>query len=148
MAACRCACLLSFAYAAVAFETCQQFPGQRLRCLVGRADHRLVLLWPLMLHRSARLWRTLRPLGPDAAEECGILIEPGEDAPRHADAAWTALLHTARADRLVLPFLRDGTLLEATLQRRAGARLLAAEPYITWSLAWPPGQSGRAGTTG
>src|SRR5271167_2025526 len=28
---------LSFACAAVAFETCRQFPGERLHCLVGRA---------------------------------------------------------------------------------------------------------------
>ena len=132
---------LSFAYAAVAFETYPQFPGQRLHCLVGRADRRLVLLWPLMRHRSARLWRTLRPLGPDTADGCDILTEPGEDGPMRADAAWTALLRTAGADRLVLPFLRDGTLLQATLQRRAGKCLLEAKPYLTWSLAWPPGQS-------
>ena len=90
---------LSFAYAAVAFETYRRFPGQRLHCLVGRADHRLVLLWPLMHHRSSRLWRTLRPLGPDTADECDILTEPGEDAPMRADAAWTALLRTGGADR-------------------------------------------------
>lgn len=135
---------LSFAYAAVAFETCRQFPGQRLHCLIGRADRRLVLLWPLIRHRSARLWLTLRPLGPDAAEECDILTEPSGDAPRRVNAAWTELLRTSGADRLVLPFLREGTLLQATLQRRAGPRLLAAEPYITWSLAWPPEQSWQA----
>jgi CelD/BcsL family acetyltransferase involved in cellulose biosynthesis len=132
---------LSFAYAAVAFEACQQFSGQRPHCLVGRTDRRLALLWPLMRHRSARLWRTLRPLGPDAAEECDILTEPGEEAARRVDAAWTALLSTADADRLLLPFLRDGTPLQATLKRRAGGRLLTAEPYQTWSLAWPSGQT-------
>lgn len=132
---------LSFAYAAVAFETCRRFADQRPHCLVGRADHRLVVLWPLMHHHSSRLWRTLRPLGPDTSDECDILTEPGEDAPMRADAAWTALLRTGGADRLVLPFLRDGTLLQATLQRRAGARLLEAKPHLTWSLAWPSGQS-------
>jgi len=42
---------------------------------------------------------------------------------------------------LALPFLRDGTLPQAILQRGAGVRPLAAEPHLTWSLAWPPGQS-------
>ena len=49
--------------------------GSKLRCIVGRQNGRLVMVWPLVVTRRG-LWRVLRMLGPEAADYTSMLLDP------------------------------------------------------------------------
>lgn len=80
--------------------------GSKLRCIVGRRDGRLVMVWPLAVSRHA-VWRVLRLLGPEAADYTTILIEPGTDAAALARQAWDTACRHCGADVIRMPYINE-----------------------------------------
>lgn len=80
--------------------------GSRLRCIVGRKDGRLVMVWPLAVSRHAA-WRVLRLLGPEAADYTSMLIEPGADTSMLARQAWDAACRRCGADVIRMPYFNE-----------------------------------------
>jgi CelD/BcsL family acetyltransferase involved in cellulose biosynthesis len=92
--------------------------GCKLRCVTGREDGRLVLVWPLVVYRR-NLWTAIRPLGPNAAEYGGTLVENSPDAQARVAAAWRLLLDSVRFDLLVMPSVPESSHLHAVLRQLA-----------------------------
>lgn len=132
---------LSFAYAMAGWETLSRLHCPQIHCLAGRRGGELVALLPMMTHRVGRLWTVMRPLGPDSTEYSDILLAPGSEADACASVAWKTLLRSARADRMVLRFVREGSPLALAIGAGPPTpAVLSAEPDTTWTLSWAPGQ--------
>jgi CelD/BcsL family acetyltransferase involved in cellulose biosynthesis len=80
--------------------------GRQLRCIVSRADGRLVMVWPLVTYKRA-LWTLLRPLSPEAADYTSILMEEGPLAAALAAQAWNAATRLCNADIIHLPYVNE-----------------------------------------
>ncbi|MDR6444969.1 CelD/BcsL family acetyltransferase involved in cellulose biosynthesis [Paraburkholderia terricola] len=96
--------------------------GSKLRCIVGRQNGRLVMVWPLVVTRRA-LWRVLRMLGPEAADYTSMLLDPEADAQLLVDQAWRAAMKHCGADVLRVPYLDERSRLH---------RIISSERHIVF----------------
>jgi CelD/BcsL family acetyltransferase involved in cellulose biosynthesis len=107
--------------------------GRKLHCLVATADDRVVLIWPLVIHRKY-LWSIARPLGSETTEYSNVLVEEGPEADSRMELAWQVLRRTSRYDVLRLPFVRDGSRLHRLVAARGAFSF--AEPFIASAVDW------------
>jgi CelD/BcsL family acetyltransferase involved in cellulose biosynthesis len=98
--------------------------GRELCCLVRREHGELVLVWPMVMHRTL-FCRVLRPLGPGTADYTAVLLADVPDKRALIADAWRRLLEHARPDLSYLPYLADGSELQLMAAREPG--VLAAE---------------------
>jgi CelD/BcsL family acetyltransferase involved in cellulose biosynthesis len=114
--------------------------GSKLRCIVGRADGRLVMVWPLAVSRHAA-WRVLRLLGPEAADYTSMLIEPGADTAGLARSAWEAACRHCGADAIRMPYFNEQSDLYRfalnARHRRFGERRSASIARLSAETDWP-----------
>jgi CelD/BcsL family acetyltransferase involved in cellulose biosynthesis len=90
--------------------------GRQLRLLVVREHGELMLVWPMISHRTMRC-TVFRPLGPGTADYTVLLVRHGLDRAAWIERAWRAHLRFARPDLSYLPYLPDGSALEAFAAR-------------------------------
>lgn len=119
--------------------------GSKLRCIVGRQNGRLVMVWPLVVTRRA-LWRVLRMLGPEAADYTSMLLDPEADAQLLVNQAWHAAAKRCGADVVRLPYLHERSGLYRTISSERHsvfgerciasiARLGAESDWVSFSVA-------------
>lgn len=111
--------------------------GRKLHCLVGAEDGRVVLIWPLALYRRF-LWSFACPLGPETSEYSSVLVEDSPEADRRTAAAWQQLRYTAPCDVLLLPFVRDGSVLHRLISAKSVLKF--SEEFTTSQLDWAGSQ--------
>lgn len=94
----------SFDYCLDAWELVARPAGQRLACVTGWRDGRLVAVWPFVIVRNL-LWTYARPLVASGVELHELLVDESVDATEWARQAWHALLDAARPDAVDLSFI-------------------------------------------
>ena len=94
----------SFDYCLDAWELVARPAGQRLACVTGWRDGRLVAVWPFTIARE-RLWTYARPLVASGVELHELLLDESVDAAEWVQEAWRALLAAARPDAVDVSFL-------------------------------------------
>jgi len=97
--------------------------GYKLRLVCGRADGRLVLIWPMVEDSSV-----LRMLTSDTFEYRDILVLPTEHASRWVEDAWSYVAATTRANTFFFQNLRRPNALSEKLSRMTNAK-----PIGGWS---------------
>jgi len=107
--------------------------GGKLHCLIATEDDRLVLIWPLRIHRKY-LWSIAHPLGFETTEYSNVLIEQGPESDVRMDLAWQALGQGSRYDVLRLPFVGDGSRLHRLIATRKV--LCVTEQFATSIVDW------------
>lgn len=105
----------TFQWADVAWRIVAQPAGRSLRCLVMRADGRLVAVWPLVVRREGML-DIVQPLGFEGSEYSAPLVEPGAAVPARLER----LLQAAGrlGDTLLLIHVRSDSALAGVLSSR------------------------------
>ena len=101
--------------------------------VTGRRHGRLVLVWPLVVERPARL-RMLAWMGDPVSQYGDVIIEAMDDAEAVLAQSWQYLLKHARADLARLTKVRADAAAASTLTR-AGFKIVATEeaPYAALS---------------
>lgn len=90
--------------------------GQKLCCILGWDQGRLIAVWPLVTCRR-RLWIYLRPLEINYAECSSALIDDAIDPAQWIAAAWEMLRRQSGADIAILPHLKRASMLTRVLSR-------------------------------
>ncbi|CAM2151496.1 N-acetyltransferase domain-containing protein [Pararobbsia alpina] len=103
--------------------------GRRLRCIVGRRDGRVVVIWPLVTYRKW-LWNYVLPLSPDAGDYTSVLVEEGPGASTLVAGAWEVARRRCGADFLQMPYLRETQDLYRIASRER--RTLLATRHDAW----------------
>jgi CelD/BcsL family acetyltransferase involved in cellulose biosynthesis len=85
--------------------------GRKLLCVVATDANQVVLIWPLVVGRTA-LWSVARPLGSETTEYSNVLVEGGAGADARMDLAWQALKQAPGCDVLRLPYVRERSALD------------------------------------
>ena len=109
--------------------------GRRLHLLVGRAEGRVVLIWPLMMDG-----RCLRFLSSDKCEYRDVLVEDSPQAPHWLRLAWQFIRTETDADYVHFQDVDQGSGLSALLrcEERRGwvkawsSRLIDLDAFSTW----------------
>ena len=79
---------------------------QRLHVVVGRVDGRLVLIWPLVIHRRPIL-RVAQGVAGDQTDYDDVLVDAAPEASQWLACAWRFVTTTVPADVLSLRRVRD-----------------------------------------
>jgi CelD/BcsL family acetyltransferase involved in cellulose biosynthesis len=126
-------------WATAAWHAVARTRGRDLAIVAGRAQGRLVAVWPLASY-SDRGVRVVRPLGSEASEYCAPLIEAGFDHERTLVDLWRGV--ATIGDVVNLPHLDVGSTL-AKVAVREGRFHFADQPvrapYVAWRdhADWP-----------
>ena len=80
--------------------------GRHLHVVVGRVDGRLVLIWPLVVHRRPFL-RIAQGIAGDQTDYDDVLVDESSEASRWLANAWRFVAATVPADVLSLRRVRD-----------------------------------------
>jgi len=123
----------SFEWCRCSWELMAKPQRRRLNCLVVWQRDRAVLIWPFVTY--GRLPTFARPLGPETSEYSSVLVEGGSEADRRVLTAWAILRKNLRADKILLPYIKSGSLLHrAIVASKVASRpvMLWPTPYVTW----------------
>jgi CelD/BcsL family acetyltransferase involved in cellulose biosynthesis len=94
-----------------------------------RENGELCFVWPLLTYRRA-LWRYLLPLGSDAADYTGPLVEDRSDTAMLVERAWKAARTQCKADLIRLPYMDEGSAIHRLAQREK--HILNAQRDSCW----------------
>jgi CelD/BcsL family acetyltransferase involved in cellulose biosynthesis len=140
--------LFTLSYPAMwhAWTRSHQPHGHRLHIVVGRADGRVTLIWPMMVRheRSGRIWRLADWLGREPVDYGDILIDPEAVSADHIRAALKHLVATAPADVVSLQAVRPDANVFAVLDSDCRQKIVDdTAPYIDMRAAgdWPSYQA-------
>jgi len=124
---------LSYQAVWLAWTHCHQPKRHRLHVVVGRADGRVVLFWPILIRheRTAKLWRVAVWLGRDPIDYGDILVENTADKGAWVTAAFRHLVATVNVDVINLQAVRPDANAFSVLNEQCQHRIVAeTAPYI------------------
>ena len=119
-------CYQSFAFCWLAWLYVSKPHGRKLKCIVGREDGQIVMIWPLEAVKRA-LWTYLVPLGPENGEYTSVLVEQNASTAELVTGAWETARRRCGADFIHLPYVRETLELHKVVM--AERRLLFVEPH-------------------
>lgn len=122
----------SFEWCFNSWKIRSELQQQKLCCLVGWVDERVVIIWPLVCQRRA-LWSFARPLGTETTEYADVLVEDAPEADHWISLALKELRASCRSDVITLPIVRAGSRLHRVLFRE---RPISVEPFSVSSVSW------------
>lgn len=110
--------------------------ARKLRVVVGRADGRMVLLWPLVI-RNHLLWRTALWLGSESSECHDALVEPGPHALEWLSSAWKAITTELGIDVLDFRYMHENAQVIPLIENVPAAwKIYAPAPFVDIG-EWP-----------
>jgi CelD/BcsL family acetyltransferase involved in cellulose biosynthesis len=107
--------------------------GASLAIVTGWRDGRLVLVWPLVVSRSAgfvRLWT----MGEPATQYCDALVEASPDTTKQLRRAWDHVIASVQPDLAWFPRVRDDAVIAPLMQALGGVAVKRAKaPFVDLS---------------
>jgi CelD/BcsL family acetyltransferase involved in cellulose biosynthesis len=101
-----------------------------LHVIVGRTDGRVVLIWPVVVHRYLA-WRMLGWLGADSTECPDLLVESGPKTLEWLQAAWKIIVYDSGIDVIDFRYVREDSPIAPLLEGSANAhKKYSRAPYV------------------
>ena len=117
----------SFEWCRCSWETVARPQGRQLHCVVVWQGGQAALIWPFVTH--GQFPRNARPLGPETSEYSNVLVESGAEADQKILLAWGILRKSLPTDKILLPFVRTGSV----LHRAIAASKIAPRAVEVWT---------------
>jgi CelD/BcsL family acetyltransferase involved in cellulose biosynthesis len=125
----------SFSWRSLGWMHVGQPRGRRLFVVVGRAQGKVVLIWPMMIERRWGL-RIARWLGPEAYDFGDVLLEQSPNGNKWLDDAFIAIQHSNQVDILRMYYLQEDATLNLWLKARKRNAPAPQNTFVIRRDAW------------